>query len=514
VNLKNLSIRTKLLGAFGLVLLVALGQSLLAYFDSRSLTQAAMKVSTDSLPSVKAAGGLRTDLGDLRSLRLQLVMADTPERVERLATSVQTQSQQLHKDLAEYQKLISSERERKAYEAFGLAWKSYDAVAPQLLPLVRAQKNEEARALANGAASQAYKQAVDALDGLVEVNVDQARLASERVMSTGDQALATQLISLVVMMVLGLGIGWRIANRVAQVASQAVNDASRMAGGDLSQTIRVESGDELGRLQAALNDMQARLRDTVSRVRQGAEGVATASAEISNGNNDLSSRTESQASAIQQTASSMEELSGTVRLNADNARQANQLAQGASSVAQSGGEVVSRVVDTMRGINEASRKISEIIGVIDGIAFQTNILALNAAVEAARAGEQGRGFAVVASEVRSLAQRSADAAKEIKSLISQSVDRVEQGSALVDEAGTTMQEVVASIRRVSDIVGEISAASTEQATGVSQVGEAVAQMDQTTQQNAALVEQSAAAAQSLRAQADELVRAVSVFRVA
>jgi methyl-accepting chemotaxis protein len=239
--------------------------------------------------------------------------------------------------------------------------------------------------------------------------------------------------------------------------------------------------------------------------------VATASAQIAQGNNDLSARTEQQASALEQTAASMEELSSTVRQNADNARQGNQLAQNASTVAVRGGEVVGQVVDTMKGINDASRKIADIIGVIDGIAFQTNILALNAAVEAARAGEQGRGFAVVASEVRSLAGRSAEAAKEIKGLISDSVQRVEQGTVLVDQAGTTMAEVVAAIRRVTDIMGEISAASTEQSQGVAQVGEAVTQMDQATQQNAALVEESAAAAESLKAQAQQLVQAVAVL---
>ena len=263
-------------------------------------------------------------------------------------------------------------------------------------------------------------------------------------------------------------------------------------------------------MKATLDKMDV----AVSAVRQGASGIALASAEIAQGNSDLSARTEQQASALEQTAASMEELSSTVRQNADNARQGNQLAQNASSVAVRGGEVVGQVVDTMKGINDASRKIADIIGVIDGIAFQTNILALNAAVEAARAGEQGRGFAVVASEVRSLAGRSAEAAKEIKGLISDSVQRVEQGTALVDQAGATMTEVVAAIRRVTDIMGEISAASTEQSSGVAQVGEAVTQMDQATQQNAALVEESAAAAESLKLQAQQLVQAVAVFKLA
>ena len=269
----------------------------------------------------------------------------------------------------------------------------------------------------------------------------------------------------------------------------------------------------MGLLLQALAAMQSSLSSVVTTVRSGSEGVATASAEIAQGNNDMSARTESQASALEQTAASMEELSGTVRQNADSARSANQLALSASSVAIKGGEVVAQVVDTMKGINESSRKISDIISVIDGIAFQTNILALNAAVEAARAGEQGRGFAVVASEVRSLAGRSAEAAKEIKMLINASVERVEHGTALVDQAGTTMTEVVNSIKRVTDIMGEISAASNEQALGVAQVGEAVKQMDEVTQQNAALVEEMAAAASSLKNQSSDLVDAVSVFKL-
>nr|WP_315245551.1 methyl-accepting chemotaxis protein [uncultured Albidiferax sp.] len=292
----------------------------------------------------------------------------------------------------------------------------------------------------------------------------------------------------------------------------AAEVARSVAQGDLTMPIHVQTGDSTS-LMAQLKLMQDSLVGVVTTVRQGSEGVATASAEISQGNHDLSSRTESQASALEQTAASMEELSSTVRQNADNARQANQLAHSASTVAVQGGEVVAEVVTTMQGINESSKKISDIIGVIDGIAFQTNILALNAAVEAARAGEQGRGFAVVASEVRNLAGRSSEAAKEIKLLISASVERVEKGTTLVDKAGATMTEVVQAIRRVTDIVAEISAASTEQSAGVSQVGEAVTQMDHATQQNAALVEEMAAAASSMKSQAQELVDAVAVFQL-
>jgi methyl-accepting chemotaxis protein-1 (serine sensor receptor) len=293
----------------------------------------------------------------------------------------------------------------------------------------------------------------------------------------------------------------------------AADLAQSVAQGDLTGRIELQPGDKTS-LMAQLKAMQDSLAKVVGEVRGNAESVATASAQISQGNADLSQRTEQQASALQQTAATMEELGTTVRQNADNAQQANQLAQAASCVAIKGGEVVGQVVETMKGISESSRKIADIIGTIDSIAFQTNILALNAAVEAARAGEQGRGFAVVASEVRSLAQRSAEAAKEIKSLISASTERVEQGTALVDQAGQTMGEVVSSIRRVTDIVGEISSASVEQSSGVAQVGQTVSQMDHVTQQNAALVEESAAAAESLKSQAGALVQVVSVFKLA
>lgn len=315
--------------------------------------------------------------------------------------------------------------------------------------------------------------------------------------------------------VVGAGMVWAVRRALRQIGGepeQAIEAAQAIKAGDLSTHLPLRQGDAAS-LMFYLQEMQTSLSDVVEKVRHGAEGVATASAQIASGNGDLSSRTESQASALEQTAASMEELGTTVRQNADNARQANQLAQSASNVAMRGGEVVGQVVDTMKGINEASRRIADIIGVIDGIAFQTNILALNAAVEAARAGEQGRGFAVVAAEVRSLAGRSAEAAKEIKGLISASVERVAQGTTLVDQAGNTMQEVVNAIGRVTSIMGEISAASQEQTTGVAQVSDAVTSLDQTTQQNAALVEEMAAAADSLRNQATELVQAVSVFRL-
>ncbi len=309
-------------------------------------------------------------------------------------------------------------------------------------------------------------------------------------------------------------LSWLMQRKMVTELARAANVANEVAAGNLQIDTSTSRSDEVGDLMRALADMQANLIRVVTQVRQGSEGVATASLEIAQGNHDLSSRTESQASALEQTAASIEQLGATVRQNADSSLQANQLAKAASEVAIKGGEVVAQVVGTMKHINDSSRKIFDIISVIDGIAFQTNILALNAAVEAARAGEQGRGFAVVASEVRSLAGRSAQAAKEIKSLISASVERVEQGNVLVDKAGVTMAEVVNSIRRVTDLMGEISASSTEQSSGVAQVGEAVTQMDQVTQQNAALVEEMAAAASSLKSEAQELVQTVAVFKLA
>ncbi len=311
-----------------------------------------------------------------------------------------------------------------------------------------------------------------------------------------------------------LSLALWLARHMTRPMQHAVGVADQLAQGDLTADIQPAGNHETVQLLESMARMRASFTRIVQEVKANSQSVALASSEISRGNMELSGRTEQQAAALEQTSSSMHQLDSTVKQNADNARQANQLALGASAVALKGGEVVGLVVDTMKGINDSSKKIADIISVIDSIAFQTNILALNAAVEAARAGEQGRGFAVVATEVRSLAQRSADAAKEIKSLIGVSVERVEQGTTLVDQAGATMSEIVTAIRRVTDIMGEISSASVEQSTGVAQVGEAIARMDQATQQNAALVEQSAAAAGGLKDQAEQLVQAVAAFNTA
>jgi methyl-accepting chemotaxis protein len=362
--------------------------------------------------------------------------------------------------------------------------------------------------------------AFDPLQGvigdLIQVQLDVAKSVYEDSVALARTTMWVSVVSMAAALLVGCGLAVWIAVRLTRALGAEPDEvrqaALQVADGNLTHRFQLQA-DDTSSVMAAMHTMTERLQRIVSSVRDNAESVATASAQIAEGNHDLSGRTEQQASALEQTAASMEELGSTVKQNADNARAANQLAQSASAVAVQGGTVVAQVVDTMKGINDSSKKISDIISVIDSIAFQTNILALNAAVEAARAGDQGRGFAVVASEVRNLAQRSAAAAKEIKELISASVERVEQGTELVDRAGSTMQEIVGSIQRVTDIMGEISAANTEQSMGVAQVGEAVTLMDRATQQNAALVEESAAAAASLNTQAETLVHVVSVFKL-
>ncbi len=407
--------------------------------------------------------------------------------------------------------LLRTERGRQLFQDIGKERTAYRNLRAQLMERSAsgeyvAQEVEENlkplaetydRALARFEQAQLEAYIQTRTDALAEVRQSQTILA----------------IGAAITLILGLLGAWSLGRSITHPLQQAMDHAQGIAQGNLAQTITASGKDETAALLRTLHDMQAKLAGIVAGVRQNADSVATASTEIAQGNNDLSARTEQQASALQQTAASMEQLGSTVRQNADNAAQANQLAMSANDVASQSGSVVEQMVTTMRDIQDSSQRIADIIGVIDSIAFQTNILALNAAVEAARAGEQGRGFAVVAAEVRALAGRSADAAKEIKGLIDTSVQRVGHGTQLADRAGVSMQEMVGAIRRVTDIMGEISAASREQSSGVVQVGAAITQMDHATQQNAALVEESAAAADNLRGQAAQLVQAMAFFQV-
>ena len=454
-----------------------------------------------------------------RLLRNRLAIAVaviTPDKatIDSRTSEVEAHTAAINKVWAAYMANPLSEEEARLARAFGEARGKFvqQGLEPAVAAL-RANDTKETNRIIVQAIRPLYGAVGEGIQALMKSQVDGAARRFEAAVALYGTVRAVALGSIAFGVLSAALLGFLLIRGITRSLAQAVAASNAVAQGDLTHPITVSGADEVSRLLAALAAMKDNLARVVGGVRQNAESVATASAQIAQGNNDLSSRTEEQASALEQTAASMEQLSSTVRQNADNAKEADHLAKSACGVAVKGGEVVGQVVETMRGINESSRRISDIISVIDTIAFQTNILALNAAVEAARAGEQGRGFAVVAGEVRILAQRSAEAAKEIKALITTSVERVDAGSRLVDEAGSTMEEVVTSIRRVTEIMAEISAASHEQSSGVSQIGEAVTQMDQATQQNAALVEESAAAAESLRVQAAQLVDAVAVFRL-
>ena len=512
--MNNLKISTRLLILLAVLsaLLIVIG-AIGLYGISKS--NAALKTVYEDR-SVPAAQLARIDsmMQQNRMLALITLMSPSAEAVKINSTKIEGNIAAITKIWEAFMATSHTEEETKLAKEFATVRGRYvnEGLRPSIVAM-RADDIPQLASLVQDTLPVLYDKANAASQALIQLQLDVAKQEFDASEARYQTILTLSIVSIVVGVIFAWLLGLTLIRGVSRSLGEAVTVSEAVAQGDLTRQVTTTGKDEVARVLQSLAAMQHNLVQIVGRVRQGSESVSTASAEIAQGNQDLSARTESQASALEETAASMEELSSTVKQNADNARQANQLAQSASTVAVQGGEVVAQVVDTMKGINDSSRKIADIISVIDGIAFQTNILALNAAVEAARAGEQGRGFAVVASEVRSLAGRSAEAAKEIKQLITDSVERVGQGTALVDQAGATMNEVVASIRRVTDIMGEISAASSEQSQGVAQIGEAVTNMDQATQQNAALVEEMAAAASSLRSQSEELVQTVAVFRL-
>jgi len=513
MDLKDMKISTRLIVGFGTMALLITIMGSLSILSNRTVDTSIHKIAEDRYPKIVTFFEVSDDLNQIAIAMRNALIMSTPVEIKKEIDLIDSKRADIAAKLEQFKGQIRSERGKEILAKLTEIRNKYIPLQTRFEELAVAAKTEEAKTLLQGELGKAQLDYFAALEDMIKFQESLMQETSNDAIVAETNANTTILVSTAMSLLVAIFMALWVTRSITRPINQAVEISRSVAAGDLSMQFDAKGKNETAQLLMALKNMQLSLAKVVYNVRHGSEGVATASAEIAQGNNDLSARTEQQASALEETAASMEQLSATVKQNADSARQANQLAIGASTVAIQGGHVVGLVVDTMKGINESSRKISDIIQVIDGIAFQTNILALNAAVEAARAGEQGRGFAVVASEVRSLAGRSAEAAKEIKTLINASVEQLEQGTTLVDQAGATMTEVVSSIRRVTDLMGEISAASSEQSTGVSQVGEAVTQMDLVTQQNAALVEEMAAAAGSLKSQAQELVQVVAVFKL-
>ena len=510
---KNLTIKTRLIFVIAFLSLQLVAGGVIGIVS--------LKLANDDIESLYkdrlVATGLLDNVARLMSRnQILLARAMTAEstKVTPMLIELEGNRQQADVMWKDYLATKLTPEEEKLAAKFAAARKVY--LEDGLVPAVQAVRGDDtsyAIQLLHGAVTDLYQPTQDAINALIKLQSDVAKADFERSQKVYVWVRNSCSAAVVLGLLLALFIGYKLVRAITGPLNEAVRIASAVASGDLTQHIAIGANDETGKLMQALKRMTDSLKDIVSQVRVGTDTIVTASAQIASGNMDLSSRTEQQASSLEETASSMEELTSTVRHNENNARAANELALAASGVAVKGGQVVSEVVQTMGAINAASHRIADIIGVIDGIAFQTNILALNAAVEAARAGEHGRGFAVVATEVRSLAQKSASAAREIKVLISDSVSQVEGGTRLAQQAGATMEDVVSSVRRVTDMMGEISSASAEQSAGIGQVNQAIVQMDQVTQQNAALVEEAAAAAGALQEQSKQLLAAVQVFQL-
>jgi len=510
---KNMTIKSQLVFVISFLSVLLMGIGVFSVYGLSQTNHSFKGVYEDRTVPL---GDLSLVLDGMQRIRLNAAISAYGRKAE-LVKERQAMTDQRDAEIAtvwkKYMATNLTPVEATLVETFTQRWKAYTDSRNRTMSLAAAGDYDGAVANMIGDAGAKFNAVHETMLKLIELQRDESKTEFLEAQKHYDQIFMITGVVIALGILLAVVLGFLLMSAIVAPLKKAVDIADAVASGDLTSRIEVDSNNETGRLLQALKTMNDNLVELVGKVRMSTDQIATASSEIAAGNSDLSQRTEEQASSLEETASSMEELTSTVKQNADNARQANQLASGASEIAVKGGMVVGQVVQTMSSINESSKKIVDIISVIDGIAFQTNILALNAAVEAARAGEQGRGFAVVATEVRTLAQRSAAAAKEIKELINASVSKVADGTRLVDEAGATMDEIVSAVKRVTDIMSEISAASQEQSSGIEQVNQAVTQMDEVTQQNAALVEEATAAAESMQEQAQALTHAVTVFKL-